>query len=481
LPPAIDLKGASKAYNVWSSPSARLRGPLLGRLGQLPFVPAAVARRCQRLSQESFKRFYALRDVTLQVEPGETVAIVGRNGSGKSTLLQLVAGILAPTTGSVQVCGRVAALLELGAGFSPDFSGRENIHLSGAILGLSPREVESRCGDIVAFADIGEFIDQPVRTYSSGMAVRLAFAVATSVDADILIVDEALAVGDEAFQRKCYARLRTFQEKGGTILFVSHSAATVAELCHRAVLLDQGELLTSGSPKRVLALYHRMIYAAPDRAAALREALRHDAAALDASVTDLVAAADARSGPSDRRGAAPDAEEQALFDPDLVPRSTLSYESRGAVITGPRVLTRGGRPVNVLAGRGDYVYEYAVRFTRDCFNVRFGMLLRTLTGLDLGGAVSATPGQALDFVEAGTEVTMRFQFRCLLAPGVYFLNAGVLGMVDGTETFLHRIIDAAMVRVPHDAAALVTGTVDFCAVPDVAVRAPETVARPATG
>jgi lipopolysaccharide transport system ATP-binding protein len=478
LPPAIDLQGASKAYHVWSSPAARLRGPLLGRVGQLPFVPGGLARRCQRLSQESFKRFYALRDVSLQVEPGETVGIVGRNGSGKSTLLQLVAGILAPTSGSVVVRGRVAALLELGAGFTPDFSGRENIYLNASILGLSGPEIEARCADIIAFADIGEFIDQPVRTYSSGMAVRLAFAVATSVDAEILIVDEALAVGDEAFQRKCYARLRRFQDAGGTILFVSHSAGIVAEMCHRAVLLDQGELLMRGSPKRVLALYHRMIYAAPERAAALREALRHDTSGAEVPLADEVAAADARSGPPDRRAAHPDADEEARFDPGLVPRSTIAYESRGALIESPRVVTRAGRPVNVLACRGEYVYEYAVRFARDSFNVRFGMLVKTVSGLELGGAVSATPGRALDCVEAGAEVTMRFHFRCLLAPGAYFLNAGVVGTVDGAETFLHRLVDAAMVRVQPEPDTLSTGIVDFYAVPEVTVHAP--VARPAT-
>jgi lipopolysaccharide transport system ATP-binding protein len=471
--PAVELIAASKAYNVWSSPSARLHGPLLGRIGQLPFLPRGLTRHCQRLSQESFRPFFALKDVSLRVEAGETVGIVGRNGSGKSTLLQLVAGILTPTSGTVTVAGRVAALLELGAGFNPDFSGRENIQLSGTILGLSAAEIDARSADIIAFADIGEFIDQPVRTYSSGMTVRLAFAVATSVDADILIVDEALAVGDEAFQRKCYGRLRAFQERGGTLLFVSHSAGTVVELCHRAVLLDQGELLLAGQPKAVVGLYHRLIYAPPARAAALREALRQEAReAEELPVSDLVAAVDARSGVPDRRASATDTDEQAQFDPHLVPRSTIVYESRGAVIASPRILTRSGRAVNLLCGRGEYVYEYAVRFTSDCFNVRFGMLVKTVSGLDLGGAVSSTTAGALDCVEAGSEVTVRFHFRCLLAPGAYFLNAGVTGTLDGAETFLHRLVDAAMIRVLPEPDTLTTGVVDFCAVPEVSVRAP---------
>jgi len=236
--------------------------------------------------------------------------------------------------------------------------------------------------------------------------------------------------------------------------------------------------LMSGSPKRVLALYHRMIYAAPERAAALREALRQDASGADVPLAEMVAAADARSGLWDRRSAHLDADEQALFDPGLVPRSTIAYESRGALIDAPRIVTRSERPVNVLCGRGEYVYEYSVRFTRDCFNVRFAMLVKTVSGLGLGGAVSSTPARALDCVEAGTEVTVRFRFRCLLSPGAYFLNAGVLGVVDGAETFLHRLVDAAMVRVQPEPDTLSTGIVDFYAVAEVSVHAP--VARPAT-
>ena len=459
-PATIELDRVSKAYSIWSSPAARLHGPLLGRLGQLPFVPRGLARRCQRLSQESFKPFFALRDVSLQVRPGETVGIVGRNGSGKSTLLQIVSGILAPTSGTVVARGRVAALLELGAGFLPDFSGRENIQLNSAILGLSRAEVEERSPGIIAFADIGEFIDQPVRTYSSGMYVRLAFAVAASVDADVLIVDEALAVGDEAFQRKCFARLRAFQQVGGTILFVSHSAASIVELCDRAVLLDQGELLLSGAPKAVVAQYHRLIYAPPDRAAGLRAELRGASARSAGAPAGGGATGTGEIGPPDEEG---------LFDPLLVPHSTLTYESRGALIGPARIVTPGGRPANVLRARGEYVYEYSVRFTRDCFNVRFGMLIKTVSGLELGGAVSSTAAAATGCLEAGTDVTVRFRFRCLLAAGAYFLNAGVVGSVDGRETYLHRVIDAAMVRVQPDPDALATGMVDFCAEPEIVV------------
>lgn len=452
----IDVAHVSKVYNVWASPSARLQGPLLGRIGALPFLPAGFAERCRRLSQDSFRRFYALQDVSLQVAGGETVGIVGRNGSGKSTLLQLVAGILTPSAGQVRVRGRVAALLELGAGFTPEFTGRENLELNASILGLSPEEIAARTPEIIAFADIGAFIDQPVRTYSSGMFVRLAFAVAINVEADVLIVDEALSVGDEAFQRKCFARIRRFQETGGTLIFVSHSPAMVAELCHRAVLLDQGELLLSGSPKEALAQYHRLIYASPASAAGLREALRRGTA-----------------GPADP-GAAPVRalpEDESFHDPHLVPRSTLSYESRGALIEGACVRTPEGRVVNVLQRRREYVFEYAVRFIEDGYNVRCGMLIKTTTGLELGGAVSALPARGVGRVEVGSRLVVRFRFRCLLSDGAYFLNAGVRGTIEGSETFLHRVVDVCMVRVLPDPEALGTGVVDFCAEPELLLHA----------
>jgi len=197
--------------------------------------------------------------VDLTLGRGETVGIVGRNGSGKSTLLQIICGTLQPTAGDVNVNGRVAALLELGAGFNPDFTGRENVYLNGAIIGLSREEIDAEFEKIERFADIGQFINQPTKSYSSGMYVRLAFSVAIHANPDILIIDEALSVGDEAFQRKCFARIEQMQAKGTTILFVSHSAQAVIELCDRAVLLDAGEILLTGTPKQVVGQYQRLM------------------------------------------------------------------------------------------------------------------------------------------------------------------------------------------------------------------------------
>lgn len=246
---ALAVRGVGKRYMLYDRPHDRLKEQILWRFGR-------------RYGRE----FWALRDVTLEVARGEAVGIVGRNGSGKSTLLHVIAGTLAPTTGSVEVAGRVAALLELGSGFNPEFTGRENVFLNGAILGMSRAEVARRFDDIAAFADIGEFLDQPVKVYSSGMLVRLAFAVQAHVDADVLIVDEALAVGDVYFQHRCMRRVRQLVDRGTTLLFVSHATDTVKRFCRRGVWLDAGVVRYVGEAgvavERYLA-HTRMRQAAP--------------------------------------------------------------------------------------------------------------------------------------------------------------------------------------------------------------------------
>jgi ABC-2 type transport system ATP-binding protein len=202
---------------------------------------------------------WALRDVSVAVEPGEAVGLVGRNGSGKTTLLGLVAGIITPTSGRVGAGGRVASLLELGAGFHPDFSGRENVYLNGSLYGLRRKTIGERFDEIVAFAELERFIDNPVRTYSSGMYMRLGFAVAAHIDADVLLLDEVFAVGDEEFQRKCFAKIFEYKQRGGTIVFVSHDAASVERLCQRAVLLRNGAVELDGSAQEAIARYHRLL------------------------------------------------------------------------------------------------------------------------------------------------------------------------------------------------------------------------------
>ena len=387
------------------------------------------------------------------------IGIVGRNGSGKSTLLQIVCGILAPTRGTVETRGRIAALLELGAGFNPEFTGRENVYLNGTVLGLSRAEIDARFDAIVAFADVGDFIEQPVKTFSSGMFIRLAFAVAISVEPDVLIIDEALAVGDEAFQRKCYARIREIRERGATVLFVSHSAGTVVELCDRVALLDGGELLAVGGPKPVISRYHKLLYAPAAEAEAVRAMLRDELAQGDAVHAATV---DTHVDDEDVAG------DDGYFDPSLV-ANALRYAGQGARIDRTRVETSEGRAVNVLRAGRTYVYRYRAHFDRTVTRVRFGMMIRTVTGLELGGAASDVHGRGVDVIDVGSEASVTFRFRCLLAPGTYFLNAGVLGRLDDHEVFLDRVVDAAMFRVLPDATALATGLVDFDVEPTVEI------------
>jgi lipopolysaccharide transport system ATP-binding protein len=248
----IRVEGVGKTYRIWRDPSARLRSIFLHALKH---VVRPLWGRCTAAQATLFRDFHALRGVTLDIKRGEAVGIIGRNGSGKSTLLQIIAGTLAPTAGVVETHGRVAALLELGSGFNPEFTGRENVRLNASILGLSEKEIDERFDDIAAFADIGDFIEQPVKTYSSGMMMRLAFAVQTHVFADIIIVDEALAVGDIRFVQKCMRRLRELLDRGTTLLFVTHEPATVRSLCNRAIWIDAGEVRQIADPVDVTRNY----------------------------------------------------------------------------------------------------------------------------------------------------------------------------------------------------------------------------------
>lgn len=407
-----------------------------------------------------YKEFHALKNVSFDVRRGETLGIVGRNGSGKSTVLQIICGILSPSGGSVALSGRVAALLELGAGFNPEFTGRENIYLNCTVLGLVRHEIDERFDQIVDFADIGEFIEQPVKTYSSGMYVRLAFAVAIHVTPEVLVVDEALSVGDEAFQRKCFARINAMRDSGVTILFVSHAAGTVVELCDRAILMDNGELIAHGTPKFVVSRYHKLLYAPAESLATIRDAIRKESLA-DVRQAAPVALAAAIEDPSELS----DSESGAYFDEGLVSQSTVRYESRGAHITQPRINTMQGRRVNVLRPDGEYVYTYSVSFDRAAAMVRFGMMIKTVIGIELGGAATAPTGSSALIVESGQQMEVHFRFRVLLAPGIYFLNAGVVAHdIDG-ETYLDRLIDIVMFRVMADEQRLATGVIDFHVVP----------------
>ncbi|MDE2422937.1 MAG: ABC transporter ATP-binding protein [Betaproteobacteria bacterium] len=241
----IKVENLSKCYQIYDKPRDRLKQMILPRL----------LRAIGIQPKQYFREFWALRDASFEIRKGETVGIIGRNGSGKSTLLQMICGTLNPTSGSIQTNGRIAALLELGSGFNPEFTGRENVYLNGAVLGLSKEEINKRFDKIVAFADIGDFIDQPVKTYSSGMFVRLAFSIQANVDPEILIVDEALAVGDVFFVHRCMSKLRELQEKKTTVLFVSHDTTAVKTLCDRALWIKSGVISKNGKASQVADAY----------------------------------------------------------------------------------------------------------------------------------------------------------------------------------------------------------------------------------
>ncbi len=436
-PAAIQLEGISKAYKIYGSANQRFM-ELLSFGGR-------------KLHRE----FHALRNVDISIAQGECVGILGRNGSGKSTLLQILCGILTPSTGSVRVEGRVSALLELGTGFNPDFTGWENVQLYCSLQGVPAKDVPRLIEDICAFADIGDFVHQPVKTYSSGMYVRLAFAAAIAINPDVLIVDEALAVGDEAFQRKCYGRIQDLRKRGTTILFVTHAASLIVELCDRAILLDAGEKIMDGKPKAVVAQYHRLAYAPPDRVAALRAEIRTLNHHIEESVPAtsmpevLAISQQANSTISD------------FFDSNLRVASTVSYESDGVEILSAGFFLDDGRPVNVMARGACYKYVLTVRFDRPAQLVRFGMLVKSKVGVELGGIVSHPVRGGIEQVEAGRTLRIAFNFRNSLNPGTYFCNAGVLEHRDGKESFAHRLVDVMMFRVRDETALRSTVMVDF--------------------
>lgn len=481
---SIRVEDLSKRYEIYAQPADRLKQMVLPRL----------QRAAHRPARAYFNEFWALRNVSFEVKRGETVGIVGRNGSGKSTLLQMICGTLTPTLGSISVHGRIAALLELGAGFNPEFTGKENVRLSGLLYGLSDDELRERHQAILDFAEIGDFINQPVKTYSSGMYVRLAFAVAINVSPDILVVDEALSVGDEAFQRKCFARIEKIRQNGATVLFVSHAANTIVELCDRALLLDHGELLTAGTPKFVVSRYQKILYSPADKYESIRRAIRNEnesgialpadnGEAPDLSVegtpeeddTAQIGATGNGTGETVAEAIEKSDKDDAYYEEGLAPKSTFRYDACGARIVDPHIETLDGRRVNILQATRDYIYAYRVAFDEDAEAVRCGMLIKTITGLDLAGCVTSWFGDSLPHVPAGSQLEVRFRFPCLFASGAYFLNAGVQGRLGEEHIYLDRWIDGAMFKVIHEPGRLATTTMDLDIKADVRVAHPVSV------
>lgn len=384
-----------------------------------------------------------LDGIDLDVYRGEMLALVGRNGCGKSTLLRILCGIMRPTAGTVETKGRLAPLLALGAGFHADFSGRENARLNASLIGLTDAEIDAKMPSILEFADIGDAIDDPVSTYSSGMFARLAFAVAVASDPDVLIADEILAVGDAAFARKCYARIEELRARGTTILLVTHNAGTVLELCDRAVLLEQGRILEQGAPRDVMRRYNALLFAEGGAGRA--------------------PAVEAASEAAARAGASPDDH----YDPSLEVKDPIEYPPSGARIVSVVFHDAAGRRVNRMRLGGEYVAEFRAEFERDAEGVILGIQLRNISGVTLAGFLSRDGAEGLS-ARRGEKLTMRIPFRMLLLPGRYFITAGIRSRLE--EQSMHKLVDAIAIEVVSEAVNVHQG---YCAL----ATAPATIER----
>ena len=439
---AIEVRNVGKSYSIYNRPEDRLKQSVIPRLQQLLGRPA----------NRYYREFWALRNISFDVRRGETVGIIGRNGSGKSTLLQIICGTLSASSGTVSTRGRIAALLELGSGFNPQFTGRENVYLNGAILGLSRDEIDGRFDDIAGFADIGDFIDQPVLMYSSGMVVRLAFAVQAMVDPDILIVDEALSVGDEKFQRKCFARIEELKGNGTSILFVSHSGPQIVELCDRALLLEYGERMLFNQPLQVVRAYQKMIYAPPDEYKRLLQ---------EYQTLDKAPDGNAPLEETEIQAADQDTPSSDFYDPGLIPTTTEVYPIQGAEILSFHILDSERKPVNVLTLGQEYQLEVSGRFLENREGVYFGFHIRTLSGVIVTGQRHPEPKSFIKQVHAGENFRMTYGLKMSLLPGVYFIGTGVWSIYE--PTCLHRVMDAVMFRVSPEKNLKSTGYVDLSA------------------
>jgi len=364
---AIHIRGVSKSYPIYERPSDRLKELLT-------------------LNRRSYHRdFWALRDVSLAIEKGTTFGLVGENGSGKSTLLQLIAGILQPTRGSVDVNGRVSALLELGSGFNPEFSGQENVFLAGAILGLSKQEIERIYPAIESFAEIGDFIHQPVKTYSSGMLVRLAFAAAINVEPDILLVDEALAVGDIYFRQRCMRKIHELHRRGVTIVFVSHSAVDIKSLAQRVAWLDHGRLVELGEPDRVVARY---LAAMVNRDSEYRKQFAQEARQENVASRPPITAPEVI---------------------ETIPNVDGRHGNRDAEILGIAVLSAEGEELALLPQKASVIVRISVRARNEVALPIVGFLIRNHLGVELAGTNTALEDIELPAFAPGDVYTIDFR------------------------------------------------------------------------
>lgn len=404
---AIAVENVNKIYKLYDRPRDRM------------FEALGLSK------QKKYHEKYALSDVSFHVKKGECVGIIGTNGSGKSTILKIITGVLNQTSGNVSVYGRISALLELGAGFNMEYTGIENIYLNGTMNGFSEKEIDARMKDILDFADIGDYVKQPVKTYSSGMFVRLAFSVGINIDPEILIVDEALSVGDVFFQAKCYHKFEEFKEMGKTIIFVSHDLSSIAKYCDRVILLDQGVKLGEGAPKEMIDDFKRVLvgqYQAPDEKSVNKSLLE------DEELQEAVRKKEKKQEDT----------------------KTLEYGTKQAVIEEIYLTDDNGTRSNAIIKGMNFGIHMRVRFLDDIPAPIFAFTVKNVKGTEITGTNTMFEKAFLEPVKAGTVKEITFQQRMSLQGGEYLLSFGVTGYDGNDFQVYHRLYDALDVTVISD-------------------------------
>ncbi len=411
---AIAVQNVCKIYKLYDKPMDRFKEAL------------GLTRNVKH------REHFALNNVNFQVKQGECVGIIGTNGSGKSTILKIITGVLNPTSGAVTVNGRISALLELGAGFNQEYSGMENIYLNGTMNGFSNAEIDAKLQDILDFADIGDYVHQPVKTYSSGMFVRLAFSVAINIEPEILIVDEALSVGDVFFQAKCYHKFEEFKKMGKTIMIVSHDLSSIAKYCDRVILLNQGVKLGEGSPKEMIDDFKRVLvgqYELPEQKS--EQSLLNDAEVQEAVHTKAAVQKRAREGNAENT-------------------KTLEYGTREAEIEEIYIVDDRGVRTNAILKGMEFGIYMKVRFHQDLPAPIFAFSIKTAKGTEITGTNTMFEKAFLESVSAGSEKLVSFTQKMSLQGGEYLISFGVTGYNGNEFQVYHRLYDALDITVISD-------------------------------
>lgn len=412
---AIKVDHVSKMYKLYDKPSDRLKESL------------GLTRK------KKYHEHWALNDVCFEVKKGETVGIIGTNGSGKSTILKIITGVLNPTAGEVAINGRISALLELGAGFNMEYTGIENVYLNGMMIGFSREEIDQRLDDILKFADIGDFVNQPCKTYSSGMFVRLAFAVAINIDPEILIVDEALSVGDVFFQAKCYKKFEDFKKMGKTILFVSHDLGSISKYCDRVVLLNRGKKLAEGTPKEMVSMYKR-IMVNQDKAEEIA-AHQMDMSSLEEDDEKEIKEAACEGQWKNHYNLNPDVDE---------------YGNGAAEIEDFAIIDENGNYTNAIVKGTRFRLKSKVKFKQDVHDPIFTYTFKNIQGVAITGTNTMYEKKDVPLAKEGETYVATFEQDMFLQGGEYLLSMSCTGYRDGEFQVYHRLYDVCNVTVVSD-------------------------------